>query len=165
MANAKPTLNFTFWAPVEEVKQPPADNCDSTDRDPKNFMEIFPNSWEAFKEFMKGGLLSSTQAKIWDKKLNKFIDFAAKMRKKPGLVGSPIYVRTHNGLGTQETTRSDHDPRPGIPTPSQKLQSRLSSLGFSWDGMSCGKSWDKKKSFSGVTLSQDKGRSKCPGTK
>ena len=108
---------------------------------------------------MKGGLLSSAQAKIWDKKLNKFIDFAAKMRKKPGLVGSPIYVRTHNGLGTQETTRSDHDPRPGIPTPSQKLQSRLSSLGFSWDGMSCGKSWDKKKSFSGVTLSQDKGRS------
>ena len=68
-------------------------------------------------------------------------------------------VRTHNGLGTQETTRSDHDPRPGIPTPSQKLQSRVSSLGFPWDGTSCGKSWDKKKSFSSVTLSQDKGRS------
>ena len=92
ITNAKPTLNVTLWAPVEEVKQPPADNCDSTDRDPKNFMEIFPNSWEAFKEFMKGGLLSSAQAKIWDKKLNKFIDFAAKMRKKPGLVGSPIYT-------------------------------------------------------------------------
>ena len=92
MANAKPTLSAVGWASVEEVTQSPADNGDSTDRDPRNFMEIFPNSREAFKIFMKGGLLSSTQAKIWDKKLNKFIDFAAKMRKKPGLVGSPIYT-------------------------------------------------------------------------
>jgi hypothetical protein len=43
---------------------------------------------------MKGGSLSSARAKIWDKKMKDFIDFAAKMRKKPGLVGSPIYVPT-----------------------------------------------------------------------
>ena len=59
MADAKPTLSAVGWASVEEVTQSPADNGDSTDRDPRNFMEIFPNSREAFKIFMKGGLLSS----------------------------------------------------------------------------------------------------------
>ena len=73
MANAQPTSSATHRVSVEEVTQPQADNGDSTDRDPRNFMEIFPNSREALKKFMKGGSLSRAQAKIWDKKLKDFI--------------------------------------------------------------------------------------------
>ena len=122
MTNAKPTSSNTHRARVEEVTQSPADNGDSTDRDPRNFMEIFPNSRQAFEEFMKGGSLSSAQAKIWDKKIKEFIDFVAKMRQKPGLVGSPIYVPTKVS-GPRKEPEVITIPDPTSPPPSQKSQS------------------------------------------
>lgn len=83
MANTKPTSSATRRASVEEIMQSPADDSNSTDRDPRNFMEIFPDSQEAFTQFMKGGPIPIDRARIWDKKLKDFIEFAAKMRQKP----------------------------------------------------------------------------------
>ena len=81
-------------------------------------MEIFPKSQEAFVNFTEGGSHSKGRAKVWDKKLENFITFAeTKTRSlwKPNLC-------TKNGPGTQETTRSHHDPGPSNPNPTKNYK-------------------------------------------
>ena len=65
---------------------------------------------------------SLIHGKIWDKKIKEFIDFVAKMRQKPGLVGSPIYVPTKVS-GPRKEPEVITIPDPTSPPPSQKSQS------------------------------------------